>query len=181
MTDQIPAAIITVPFDQFIVASIISWIEANGYKPHLRILSCYPGVRLPQFLMKEEMPVINAHTDATHKMQWHDDRVEFNARFSGKDERLVVPYRAIRAVGFAHTATASALPWINDPVPAASLSEEPVFQQIGEALVGGAQVQPEVAPEPVVAEVVSVPETTEEAPKSNVRTVDFRAPRKPKP
>ncbi|WJJ55006.1 ClpXP protease specificity-enhancing factor [Xanthomonas phage RTH11] len=178
MTDE---AKITVPYDQFHITSFLYWIESNGYKPHLVVLTGYPGVRLPPASMSKEMEVINAHSDAVHKMQWHDDRVEFNARFGGKDHRLVIPYRAIRAVTFAHTSTGVAMPWANDPLPTPTSVLDPVFEQVGQALVGEPpQAEAVAEPEVVAEDAVPNKDAETEAPKSNVRTVDFRAPRKPK-
>jgi len=170
--EEIPPAEIKVPYDQFQISSYISWVECNGYKPYLHIDTGHPGVRLPLASSSKEMEVINVSTSAVYKMQWFDDRLEFNARFGGRDYRLVIPYHAIKVVSFAGTQTAVPTPWVNlriraepgtEPTQTSSPVEAPPREDVKEA-----------------PQETSAPESDAPSPPSNVRTVDFRAPRKPK-
>lgn len=102
---------ITVPYDQFQVSGIAYWIEANGYKPHLLVDTRFEGVKLPPQCMQKSQEVINIHSSATAKFMWLDDRMEFNARFGGRDFRLVIPYHAIMAMNFAGTGQWIPMPW----------------------------------------------------------------------
>ncbi len=102
---------ITVGYDQFLVSSHIYWIESNGYKPHILVDMRYPGVKAPQQFMKQPVTAFNMDGNAIAKVRWENDRVEFNARFNGADQRLTIPYHAIMAIQFAHTSTTIAMPW----------------------------------------------------------------------
>lgn len=188
MTDQLLPAEIKIPFDQFQVSALIGWIESNGYRPHLLVHPGHPGVRLPPQCMDKPIEVINASSSAVVKTQWFDDRMEFNARFSGKDFRLVIPYHAIKGVQFAGTDTLAKLPWydlrVTGKVEGGNAPASPVevpsdtfyvpedVKPATDTNVGRGLTAPVILMDPA-------PEAP--APVSNVRTVDFRAARKPKP
>ena len=184
MTDTpLEPADIKIPYDQFQISAIIGWIESNGYKPHLHIHPQHSGTRLPPASMTKEMEVINVATSAVHKLQWFDDRLEFNARFGGRDHRLVVPYHAIKAIGFAGTGTLVSLPWslfreVGAPEnPPASPAENP-HELARDSVEEAASPTHENSALPTTSEIKLDAPVVE---VSNVRTVDFRAPRKPKP
>lgn len=102
---------LTVPYDQFQIFGLVSWIEANGYKPHLLVDTRHPGVKLPPQCMAKNQEIINIYSAACAKFGWMDDRMEFNTRFGGKDFRLVIPYHAIQAINFANTGMWIPMPW----------------------------------------------------------------------
>lgn len=109
--DQPSMPDITIPYDQFQLSGIAYWIESNGYKPHLLVNTKFPGVKLPPTSMVKDQEVINIHTKACGKFNWAEDRMEFNARFGGRDFHLIIPYRAILAMNFAHTGYWIPMPW----------------------------------------------------------------------
>jgi stringent starvation protein B len=104
-----------VPFDQFQVGSIIGWIESNGHKPLLAINTRHDGVVLPPHCMANPTCSISAHSGGVAKMTWGDHEFGFNARFSGKDFRLKIPYRSIQAIGFRDTNLVILMPWATTP------------------------------------------------------------------
>lgn len=154
---------ISVGYAQFQISSYIYWIETNGYKPHVLVDMRHPGVKAPAHLMKNEVTAFNMHADATRNMRWELDRVEFNTRFNGQDFRVVLPYRAIRAVQFAHTSTVIGMPWSMenaDGTPAMS-------QEAIDVLLGSSEAPPKVDPEPTP----EPPKDPEPAPPSGSNVV----------
>lgn len=130
-----PPPDITTPYDQFQIYGLIAWIEANGYKPHVLVDTRYPGVQAPPTSMAKPQEIFNLHSQACVKFRWQDDRVEFYARFGGRDYALKIPYKAILAINFAGTSMWIPMPWtmFNDdgtekdtPAPQAEVSAEPL-------------------------------------------------------
>lgn len=179
MTTEVLPAEIKISYDQFRLSSLISWVECNGYKPHLIIHTEHPGVRLPADSMKKEFETINVSSTAVVKAQWFEDRLEFNARFSGMDYRLVIPYHAVKAVAFAGTNTAIPMPWHELRITG---QVEGVDNRPSSLVEAPPENVPEVQTDHNVGRGLIDPILHDEAPPTtNVRTVDFRAPRKPKP
>lgn len=161
---------ITVLYDQYLIYGIVSWIEANQYKPHVIVDTGYPGVKLPPHCMAKQTETINMSMAAMGNVTWGDTEVSFNARFGGREFRLTIPYQAMVLFNFGGTDSLVQLPW-----GAARRSE----------IAGRGNVQPAVI-QPIADDTPASPETLEptspsagreSAAQSNVRHVTFGQPR----
>lgn len=103
-----------VGYDQFQIFGIVSWIESNEYAPLVTVSTKYPGVQLPPQCMGKELETINMASISIAKTLWENDRVIFNAKFGGRDFRVVIPYRAMICLRFKGTDAIVPLPWAND-------------------------------------------------------------------
>jgi stringent starvation protein B len=164
---------ITVLYDQYLIYGIVSWIEANQYKPHVIVDTGYPGVKLPPHCMAKRTETINMSMAAMGNVTWGDTEVSFNARFGGREFRLTIPYQAMVLFNFGGTDSLVQLPW-----GAARRSE-----MAGRGNVQPAVMQPVEDDVPVSSEVsepASPPVDPESTNASNVRHVAFGQPRPPK-
>lgn len=187
MTDQQNPSVpeITVPYDQFQISGLSFWIEANGYKPHLLVNTRHEGVRLPPQCMVKEQEVINIHSKATGKFQWMDDRIEFNARFGGKEFHLVIPYHAILAMNFAGTGQWIPMPWaVLADAKQTEVEITAVVEDRPGVLAVGEEATLSFDAGPAETTIKHAPRERSEAPSSDrvdglqgstVRAVDFRS------
>ena len=139
-----------IPFDQFLVSAVISWIECNGQIPDLLIETSFPGVSLPPHLMSQPQVAIGAHASAIVKTNWNDNEFSFNCRFSGRDFRVKLPYHAIVAIRVRGTDVFRIMPWsiqkppgVTDVGPADKVEaavEEPAESVSSEPASGGNNV-----------------------------------------
>lgn len=157
---------ITVPYDQFHLAALLGWVEANGYKPHVLINTRHKGVQLPPHCMTKDREIINLHSAACGKQTWADDQLTVYTRFGGQEFKLVIPYQSVLAVNFHGTAN-----WV--PMPWAAL----VDADGDESVQITAVEEPVAVTEQMVAasgEVTTIPPER----LNNVTQVDFAARRK---
>lgn len=168
---------ISVPYDQFMISGMVYWVEANGYKPHLLVNMKWPGVIAPPQCMAKARETFNLSSTATARVNWCDDRVEFNSRFNGKDFRLTIPYHAIITVSFAGTGAHQMLPWTHI-AGAEQQPEAPRTFKQQESLGEHSQFATEeplkidIFPTPEKVELTLAPDATPEG-KSNVVAFDF--------
>ena len=102
---------ITVPYDQFHIFSVVSWIESNAYDPFVSIRTDYPGVVLPPAEMAKPLSTLNLAERSMHHARWTDTALEGMMRFNGQPFKVVIPYRAMVLLNFRGTSNFVATMW----------------------------------------------------------------------
>lgn len=82
----------------YMLRAVYEWLVDNQLTPHLVVDAEAPGCKVPWEFVKEGQIVLNIAPDAVGNLQLMNDCVEFNARFSGKPQRVYVPMIAVSAL-----------------------------------------------------------------------------------
>ena len=88
------AAISTKPY---LIRAIYEWCCDNGYTPHL-VVKAGGRARLPMAYVRNGEIVLNVSPTATNGLQMGNDVIEFQARFNGVPEYVVVPVDNVLAI-----------------------------------------------------------------------------------
>jgi stringent starvation protein B len=86
------------PLKPYLIRSIYEWIVDNNLTPHLLVDATHPDALVPEAFIEEGKIVLNVRPAAVHNLQLGDDDIEFNARFSGKPQHVIVPVAAVEAI-----------------------------------------------------------------------------------
>ena len=78
----------------YLVRAFYEWISDNDLTPYILVDATVPGVLVPQSFVNDGQIVLNISAGAVGNLAL-GDFVEFNARFGGKPEHIVVPVGAI--------------------------------------------------------------------------------------
>lgn len=82
----------------YMLRAVYEWLVDNQLTPHLVVDAEQPGCQVPFEFVKDGQIVLNIAPSAVGNLQLANDRVEFNARFSGKPQRVYVPMIAVVAL-----------------------------------------------------------------------------------
>lgn len=82
----------------YMLRAVYEWLVDNQLTPHLVVDAEQPGCQVPFEFVKDGQIVLNIAPSAVGSLQLANDRVEFNARFSGKPQRVYVPMIAVVAL-----------------------------------------------------------------------------------
>ncbi|WP_405035606.1 ClpXP protease specificity-enhancing factor [Pseudidiomarina sp. CB1] len=82
----------------YMLRAVYEWLVDNQLTPHLVVDAEQPGCQIPFEFVKDGQIVLNIAPSAVGNLQLANDRVEFNARFSGKPHRVYVPMVAVVAL-----------------------------------------------------------------------------------
>lgn len=82
----------------YMLRAVYEWLVDNQLTPHLVVDAEQPGCQVPFEFVKDGQIVLNIAPSAVGNLQLANDRVEFNARFSGKPHRVYVPMIAVVAL-----------------------------------------------------------------------------------
>ena len=74
----------------YLIRAIYEWCCDNGYTPHL-VVKAGGRARLPMAYVRNGEIVLNVSPTATNGLQMGNDVIEFQARFNGVPEYVVVP------------------------------------------------------------------------------------------
>lgn len=107
----------------YLLRAIYDWITDNGLTPYLLVDARQPGVQVPAFAIKDGKVVLNIAMRAVDALDLGDDRIRFQARFSGASHALSIPLVAVEAIYAQENGQGMLLP--ADDVEA-SLPAEPV-------------------------------------------------------
>lgn len=81
----------------YLIRAIYEWCCDNGYTPHLVVKAC-GRARLPMAYVRNGEIVLNVSPTATNGLQMGNDVIEFQARFNGVPEYVVVPVDNVLAI-----------------------------------------------------------------------------------
>ncbi|MEA3587862.1 ClpXP protease specificity-enhancing factor [Pseudidiomarina sp. 1APP75-27a] len=82
----------------YMLRAVYEWLVDNQLTPHLVVDADQPGCEVPRQFVQDGQIVLNIAPGAVGNLQLLNDRIEFNARFSGKPEHVQVPMIAINAL-----------------------------------------------------------------------------------
>ncbi len=110
----------------YLIRALHEWCTDNGYTPHI-VVSVDDNTVVPLAHIHEGQITLNIGTLATSHLILGNEYIEFQARFSGAVEDIVVPIAAVAAIYARETGTgmgfdvtpSTAYPGdVPDPVPA---------------------------------------------------------------
>ena len=94
----------------YIVGAFYDWISDNELTPYIVVDVSVYGVEVPMSFVSDGQIVLNISSSAVGSIVMGETAIEFTARFSGKLERLVVPYGAIGAIYAKENGAGTSLP-----------------------------------------------------------------------
>ena len=117
----------------YLIRAIYEWCCDNGYTPHL-VVKAGGRARLPMAYVRNGEIVLNVSPTATNGLQMGNDVIEFQARFNGVPEYVVVPVDNVLAI-FARE-TGFVVPFNIGPAAGADADAS----DAGSATAGGARL-----------------------------------------
>lgn len=82
----------------YLLRAMHEWIIACDHSPHLVVDATFDGVVVPSEHINDGTIVLNADRSATQNLTLGNHRVEFDARFHGQHQHVVVPMAAIQGI-----------------------------------------------------------------------------------
>ena len=86
------------PRRPYIFRAFYDWILDNELTPYIVVNTSINGVLVPQEFVKDSQIVLNIAPQSVGQYLATNDQIEFNARFSGVPQHIVVPMAAIEAI-----------------------------------------------------------------------------------
>ncbi|ABE56473.1 Stringent starvation protein B [Shewanella denitrificans OS217] len=82
----------------YLLRAYYEWLMDNHLTPHVVVDAFVKGTQVPQQFVKDGQIVLNIAEGAVANLHIGNDFVEFNARFGGVPQQVVVPLAAIVAI-----------------------------------------------------------------------------------
>ncbi|WP_368312126.1 ClpXP protease specificity-enhancing factor [Luteibacter sp. CQ10] len=82
----------------YLLRAIYDWISDNGLTPYVLVDAGQPGVKVPAHVIKNGQVVLNLAMRAVANLDLGNDRIAFQARFSGVSQSIVIPVSAVLAL-----------------------------------------------------------------------------------
>jgi stringent starvation protein B len=82
----------------YLLRAIYDWISDNGLTPYVLVDAGQPGVKVPAHVVKNGQVVLNLAMRAVANLDLGNDRIAFQARFSGVSQNIVIPVAAVLAL-----------------------------------------------------------------------------------
>lgn len=82
----------------YLLRAIYDWISDNGLTPYVLVDAVQPGVQVPLQSVKDGQIVLNIAMRAVRDLDLGNDRVSFQARFSGVNQQVYFPLQAVLAI-----------------------------------------------------------------------------------
>lgn len=82
----------------YLLRAMYDWITDNGLTPYLLVDAQQPGVQVPAFAIKDGKVVLNIAMRAVDQLDLGNERIRFQARFSGASHALSIPLPAVEAI-----------------------------------------------------------------------------------
>ena len=86
------------PRRPYIFRAFYDWILDNELTPYIVVDTSVYGVLVPQEFIKDNQIVLNIAPQSIGQYLANNEQIEFNARFSGVPQHIVVPMAAIEAI-----------------------------------------------------------------------------------
>ncbi len=81
----------------YLIRALHDWCTDNGYTPHI-VVTVDANTAVPVAHIHDGQITLNIGTLATHKLVIGNEYIEFQARFGGITEQIVVPVAAVSAI-----------------------------------------------------------------------------------
>lgn len=82
----------------YLLRAMHEWMTDNQQTPHLVVNALANAVEVPRQFVQDGKIVLNVSYHATNGLTMGNERVEFNARFSGQTHHVVVPIHAVLGI-----------------------------------------------------------------------------------
>jgi len=82
----------------YLLRAMHEWMTDNQQTPHLVVDALAAGVEVPSQYVQDGKIVLNVSYHATNGLTMSNERVEFNARFSGQTHHVLVPVHAVLGI-----------------------------------------------------------------------------------
>ena len=82
----------------YLIRAYCDWIEDSNLTPHILVNCEKTGVVVPEGFAKEGKIVLNISSSATESRLITNNSISFKARFSGKPQKIIVPYEAVLTI-----------------------------------------------------------------------------------
>ena len=86
------------PNRPYLLQAYYDWLMDNELTPHVVVDAYVPGTQVPQQYVKDGQIVLNITSSAVDNLQIGHEYIEFNARFGGVPQQVVLPMAAIVAI-----------------------------------------------------------------------------------
>jgi stringent starvation protein B len=86
------------PSRPYLLRALFDWIVDNGLTPHILVDAEGLGVVVPRDYVEEGKIILNINPPAVSGLVIGNERLEFDARFSGRSMRVSVPVPAVLAI-----------------------------------------------------------------------------------
>lgn len=86
------------PNRPYLLQAYYDWLMDNELTPHVVVDAYVPGTQVPQQYVKDGQIVLNITSSAVANLQIGHEYIEFNARFGGVPQQVVLPMAAILAI-----------------------------------------------------------------------------------
>ncbi len=86
------------PNRPYILQAYYDWLMDNDLTPHVVVDAYVPGTQVPQQYVKDGQIVLNIISSAVGNLQIGHDFIEFNARFGGVPQQVILPMASIVAI-----------------------------------------------------------------------------------
>ncbi|WP_183424566.1 ClpXP protease specificity-enhancing factor [Luteibacter sp. Sphag1AF] len=106
----------------YLLRAIYDWISDNGLTPYVLVDASQPGVRVPAHVVKNGQVVLNLAMRAVGNLDLGNERITFQARFSGVSQSIHIPITAVLALYAQENGQGMMFPADeNDPMPAGAM------------------------------------------------------------
>jgi stringent starvation protein B len=82
----------------YLLRAIYDWISDNNLTPYILVDAGQPGVKVPAHVVKNGQVVLNIAMRAVAHLDLGNDRIAFQARFSGVSQSISIPVAAVLAL-----------------------------------------------------------------------------------
>jgi stringent starvation protein B len=82
----------------YLLRAIYDWISDNGLTPYVLVDAAQQGVKVPAHVVKNGQVVLNLAMRAVANLDLGNDKIGFQARFSGVSQQIVIPVQAVLAL-----------------------------------------------------------------------------------
>ncbi len=86
------------PNRPYLLQAYYDWLMDNELTPHVVVDAYVPGTQVPQQYVKDGQIVLNITSGAVGNLQIGHDFIEFNARFGGVPQQVILPMASIVAI-----------------------------------------------------------------------------------
>ena len=109
----------------YLLRAVHEWIADNGLTPQMVVNAEMEGVVVPAHCVENGRIVLNVSAGAVRRFNIGNERIEFDARFSGVGFRVEFPPRAVLAMVARENGVGMSFPEEPDAPPPAPVGQEP--------------------------------------------------------
>lgn len=113
----------------YLIRALHEWCTDNGYTPYITV-QVDAHTRVPPAHVRDGQITLNVGTLATNKLSLGNDFIEFQARFGGVTEHVIVPVGAVSAIYARETGAGMGFEVQPYEPPAHDATEEPTASVI---------------------------------------------------